>query len=77
MLGSLWKICEVLLYIHSASKLWLWQYIGWMIRYAVVTFQVELSAIVHSIISEDTRPTNHATEITLHLCLTGNKLPFT
>ena len=27
--------------------------------------------------SEDTRPTKHATEITLHLCLTGIKLPFT
>ena len=24
--------CEVLLYNHSASKLWLWQFIGWMIR---------------------------------------------
>ena len=48
-----------------------------LVEYAVVTFQVyalELSAIVHSILSEDTRLRKHATEIPLCLSLT-RKLP--
>ena len=48
-----------------------------MIRYAVVTFQVEYQTLYRVyILSEDTRLTKHATETIIYLCSTAIKLSF-